>query len=89
MIKRREFIAGLGSAAVWPVMGRAQQPAVPVIGFLSGGSPGGYAPMVAAFRQGLRILALRDQRQDFASSCPCAPFAMCEVYIFCEQAVFL
>ena len=54
MIQRREFIAGLGSAAAWPVMGRAQQPAVPVIGFLSGGSPGGYAPYAAAFRQGLK-----------------------------------
>jgi putative ABC transport system substrate-binding protein len=53
-MKRRTFIAGLGSAAAWPVMGRAQRPAVPVIGFLSGGSPGGYAPYAAAFRQGLK-----------------------------------
>jgi putative ABC transport system substrate-binding protein len=56
-MKRREFIAGLGSAAasslVWPLDGRAQQPAVPVIGFLHSGSQAPYARMVSAFRKGL------------------------------------
>jgi putative ABC transport system substrate-binding protein len=52
-MRRREFIAGLG-AAVWPTALRAQQAALPVIGFLNGASAGGYAHLVAAFRQGLK-----------------------------------
>jgi putative ABC transport system substrate-binding protein len=54
MIRRRELILGLGSAAAWPVVARAQQAGMPVIGFLNSGSPDGYAPMADGFRQGLK-----------------------------------
>jgi putative ABC transport system substrate-binding protein len=52
-MRRREFITGLGSAAAWPLATRAQQRALPVIGYLSGGAPGPFAPFLTAFRQGL------------------------------------
>jgi len=54
-IGRRELLAALGgAAAAWPLAAHAQQPGMPVVGFLNGASPEGYAPYVAAFHQGLK-----------------------------------
>jgi putative ABC transport system substrate-binding protein len=52
-MRRREFIAGLGGAAAWPVVAHGQQPAVPVIGYLSGATEKAEARFTAAFRRGL------------------------------------
>jgi putative ABC transport system substrate-binding protein len=61
-MRRREFIAGLGIAASWPRAVRAQQPAMPVIGFLHTGSPEVTPSLVAGFRQGLNETGFIDGR---------------------------
>src|SRR6516162_6198466 len=53
-IQRRKFLATLGgAAAAWPLTARAQQPTMPVIGFLNTASPSAYTARVLAFHQGL------------------------------------
>ena len=52
-MKRRTFIVALGSAAAWPVVARAQQRAMPVIGYLYSGFPESAGTLLSAFRKGL------------------------------------
>src|SRR5262249_36757512 len=61
-MRRRDFIAGLGGAAAWPVVARAQQPAPPVVGFLNSQSAEGYTRFVRAFSQGLAETGFLDGR---------------------------
>ena len=53
-MKRRELIALVCGAALWPLVAHAQQPAAPIIGFLGGGTAEGFEPQADAFRLGLR-----------------------------------
>jgi putative ABC transport system substrate-binding protein len=61
-MRRREFIAGLGSAAAWPVVARGQQTAIPVVGFMSTRSSDESANYVAAFRKGLDEVGFVEDR---------------------------
>jgi putative ABC transport system substrate-binding protein len=57
-MRRRAFIAMLGGAAVWPLAARAQQPAIPVIGYMSSQSPDARVDLLIGFRQGLKEAGL-------------------------------
>jgi putative tryptophan/tyrosine transport system substrate-binding protein len=52
-VKRREFIAGLAATAAWPQAVHAQQPVLPIVGFVNGASAESIAANVSAFRKGL------------------------------------
>jgi len=54
-VQRRAFIGALSGAATWPLAARAQQAALPVVGFLGAPSPVPYARYVAAIHQGLKM----------------------------------
>jgi putative tryptophan/tyrosine transport system substrate-binding protein len=61
-MRRREFIAGLGGAAAWRAVARAQQPTMPVIGFMSARSPEGTVEVLKAFHSGLEQGGFTDGR---------------------------
>ena len=61
-MRRRDFVALLGSVAIWPLTARAQQPKMPVIGYLGAESPDRFASRLRAFREGLATAGFTEGR---------------------------
>ncbi|MGB7836118.1 MAG: ABC transporter substrate-binding protein [Xanthobacteraceae bacterium] len=61
-MRRRAFIAALGGAAAWPLAARAQQPGMPVVAYLTDGTPEGLEPYVAGLRRGLEESGFQEGR---------------------------
>ena len=80
MMRRREFIATFGGAALaWPLVAHAQQPAMPVIGFLRSTSLAFSVHMVAAFRQGLTAAGF-NEGQNVATATPTITPSACRAW---------
>ena len=67
-LKRREFITLLGGSVMWPATARAQQPAMPVIGYLDSRSPDVVVGRLRAFRQGLKEAGFVEGESDEAAA---------------------
>jgi putative tryptophan/tyrosine transport system substrate-binding protein len=68
-MRRRAFVAGFGGAAAWPVVARAQQPALPVVAFVSGGSADALAARAAVFRKSLGDTGYAEGRNTIVCRC--------------------
>ena len=66
-MRRREFIAGLGSATAWSMVAQAQQAAMPVVGYLSTGSRANSSSIEVAFREGLGSMGFVEGRNVVAT----------------------